>query len=162
MISSYLFIFPLLCLLAAVVTLFLSWRWASVPAYAGLLLVYFLGWYLPVSELYYWGAAMAIVLGLNMMLPRDVVSSRMGLGYVITGGIAGMAVGWLISPWFYVLGVILGVFLGTLAFCFTPAGRHLGFPSRQYLQYLCAKGLPAAITLAIAAKALNSMFFELP
>ncbi len=65
-------------------------------------------------------------------------------------GVAGGLLGWALSQQWIVLGVIIGVLLGSLAYVSTPAGKHIERFSAEYMQYLSAKGLPAAVIVAMA------------
>lgn len=84
------------------------------------------------------------------MLPKGVTTSRNGVGYLVGAGIAGGLLGWAVSQQWIVLGVIIGVLLGALAYVTTPAGKHLKHFSSEFLQYLSAKGLPAVVIVSMA------------
>lgn len=145
-------ILGLAALLAALITLFISWRWSAAAAFAGMCLITLgnPGVARPMM-LIFWGIAAVLVVAVNYMLPPTVADGRMGIGYIAGGALLGTLVGYLIGPGAMVLCDVIGVFLGALAFSRTPRGRHLDFPSSKFIQYLCAKGLPAAVTLAIIA-----------
>lgn len=137
--------------LVSLILMFVQWRWTAVVAFVGLLLTVlgssgFAGAMLPL----FWGFAALVVVGLNFMLPREVVASRLGVGYIVLGGLTGLVLGYLISVNVMVIGAVVGIVLGGLAFSMTPSGRHLDFPSARFLQYLCAKGLPSAVVLSMA------------
>lgn len=137
--------------MASLVLMFVQWRWTAVVAFVGLLLTVlgssgFAGAMLPL----FWGFAALVVIGLNYMLPREVVASRLGVGYIGLGGLTGLVLGYLISVNVMVIGAVVGIALGGLAFSMTHSGRHLDFPSARFLQYLCAKGLPSAVVLSMA------------
>lgn len=138
--------------LAAIVTAFIPWRWSVVLGAAALVIEFFaLNGMMETTALIFWLIAALMVAGLSFMLPRAVSASRQGVGYVAGGTLAGIAVGYLIAPWWMVLGAIIGTVLGAVAYSMTPAGRHLEFPSGRFVQYLCAKGFPAVVTLAMGA-----------
>lgn len=145
-------IIGLVALAGALATLFVSWRWSAAVAFAGMCLI---AWGNPgvvrAVMLIFWGVAAAIVVAINYMLPAAVATGRMGIGYIAGGALLGTLTGYLLGPGAIVLCDVVGTFLGALAFSRTPAGRHLDFPSSKFIQYLCAKGLPAAVTLAIIA-----------
>lgn len=123
---------------------------AVLFAYVGMLLGHFSG-YMPVmwSTLLFWGIATLIVVMLTVMLPREVVKMRNGLGYISGGSLVGMMLGLLLGESAMIVGAAVGSFLGCLAYSRTPAGRGLKFPSNQFTQYMGAKGLPVIITMCI-------------
>lgn len=142
----------------AVVFCFVPRGWAAVAAYLSMVCFHLAGVVdVASSQLWFWGAAALIVLGLSVLLPYPVVTSRKGVPYVVVAAIAGLAVGLLISPNMAVLGGVAGAFCGALAYSRTPAGRFLDFPSRKFVNYLCAKALPPVITLSILAVTLILM-----
>ncbi|MCM1163631.1 MAG: hypothetical protein NC339_05215 [Muribaculaceae bacterium] len=107
---------------------------------------------LPVSTYLFWGTAMVIVVALYFILPRIIAQSRRGLPYIagasLAGAVIGMAIG---SHAAVILGAVVGALLGGVAYGRTPAGRMLQFPSQKFFNYLCAKGLPVAIAMSMAA-----------
>lgn len=148
-----------LLLLAAVIWCFIPRGWSAVCAFAGMLLLWLSGTStLHGSQLWFWGAAAMIVLGLSVLLPTPVVYSRRGVGYLVIGTIAGLFVGVLISQAAMVLGGVAGAFCAAMAYSRTPAGKMLHFPSYNFLNFLCAKALPPVITLSIVAVTLLSLF----
>ena len=144
----------ILIAVASIVALYTGCRWAVVAAYIAL----FPSWIASAnglgdsaSTLIFWGIAALIVIGINIMLGKKVSKQRIGLGYIVTATVAGALIGIVLAPTWMVLGAVIGAFFGALAFSRTPAGRHLEFPSSQFIAYLCAKGLPTVVTVAIAA-----------
>lgn len=143
-----------LLLAAAVVLAFVPKPWSAPLAWAGLLS-------LAISDtiessssiLIFWGIAALIAWGINIMLPRAVARSSMGVAYMTGAALAGTSVGMLLSGAGMIAGSVLGAFCGALAFSRTPAGNTLHFPSKQFVNYLCAKGLPAVVTTCIAGEA---------
>jgi len=147
---SLLIILGLTAMAASLVLIFVPWRWSAGMAFAGMVLVYsgapgIATWKLPV----FWGIAAALTIVLNHTLPAAVATSRAGNGYIAGGAVMGLAVGAIITPAWMVTGTCIGAILGALALSRTPAGRALEFPSAKFISYLCAKGLPAAVTLSI-------------
>ncbi len=136
-----------LLILASIVMTFRSSRWSAAASFGGLL-AFGLSGIAPMGldVLIFWGVATLIVLGLNALLPRTVVSSRAGMGYVAGGTLVGLVVGLLMSEAAMILGAILGAIAGGIAFSRTPAGSVVEFPSDKFINYLCAKGLPAVVT----------------
>lgn len=148
---AYLSIF---LILASIVLILFSNRYAVLIAYAGLWVSAAAVGFMPYKSLIFWGVATLIVIALAFTLPQRVSSSRRGLGYIAGAAIAGGMVGLIIShPWM-VIGAIVGAVLGGIAYSKTPAGKALEFPSSKFLNYLCAKGLPAVVTMCIAGTAL--------
>lgn len=136
-------------LAGAVVLAFRSNRYAVLTAYAGMLgIAYFLDLNAS-NSLIFWGVATVIVLGLEYMLPKHIVDSRRGVGYIAGAALAGTFVGLVISHEWMIVGSVAGAILGGIAYSRTPAGKVMEFPSSKFLNYLCAKGLPAVITMCI-------------
>ena len=143
-----------LLLAAGVVLAFIPKAWAAPVAWVGL----FLLWYAdcvtsPWSTMLFWGVAAAIAWGINVLLPKPIANSSMGVGYITGAALAGTLVGMLLSNAGMIIGSVLGAFCGAMAFSRTPAGEPMHFPSRQFVNYLCAKGLPAVVTTCIAGEA---------
>lgn len=134
-----------------IVLTFIPWRWTVLAAYATLWLCYLgePGAAYP-ALLIFWGVAALIVTGLNILLPRQVVSSRVGVGYFAGGALTGLVLGLLIAAQWMVIGSAVGAILGAMAYSRTPAGSELGFPSRRFFNYLCAKALPIVVSLSMA------------
>ena len=124
---------------------------AAVPAYASLLALHASTYiYLTTSALVFWGCATLLVALLHMLLPKgEPAASRASNLYVGLGALAGLAVGIAVSARIVILGVILGTFLGLFAYSRTPKGSWLKFPTFTFIQYFCAKGLPAIVAVAI-------------
>lgn len=121
----------------------------SLTAYLGLWAFHFSG-YIPVTmrELLFWGVTTLIVIGLDVLLPRESARALQGRGYVGVGTIAGMVVGMLLSSAGIILGAAIGAFLGAMAYSRTPAGRALQFPSAVFMRFLCSRGLPAVVAIS--------------
>lgn len=139
-----------LLLTAAIVMAFRPSRWSAPVAYIGLWLFILSGnIVLSVFQEVFWGLAAAIVLALNYTLPAGVVSSNRGVAYIAGGTLGGTLVGMIVSGAGMIIGSVLGAFFGALAYCRTPGGRDIRFPSAQFVNYLAAKVLPAIITFCI-------------
>lgn len=99
-----------------------------------------------------WGVAMVISVALEFMLPGAVARSRRGVPYMagaaMAGAFAGLAIG---SQAAIVIGAVAGAAFGGIAYGRTPAGSVLQFPSSRFVNYLCAKGLPAAVAMSLCA-----------
>ena len=147
---TILIIAGIIAAVAAAVLTFMSWRYAPALALGSFLLVYIGGRLSDVSMLVFWGVAALLALALCFMLPRSIARSTRGLGYIAGGTLAGLFIGVLISPSWLVAGAVVGAMAGGMAYALTPAGRILRFPSAGFLNYLCAKGLPAVVSLSLA------------
>ena len=152
--TVFLSILALILVLAAIAALYAGCRWAVVAAYLSL----FPAWIASAKSLgdaattlTFWGVAALIVIGINVLLGKRVATQRLGLGYIVTATVAGALVGIVMSPTWMVFGAVVGAVFGALAFSRTPAGKPLEFPNSRFFDYLCAKGLPTVVTVAIAA-----------
>lgn len=151
---STLAIIALLLAAAAVVGCFIPRFPAVVPAWIALLLMRLAGKpYATNQTLTFWGIAAVIVIMLAILQPRALTGARQGHAYVAGATIAGTLLGYLVSPVAatIILGGTVGAFLGTLAYMRTPKGPHFAVASSEFMQYLCAKGLPAVVSCAMAA-----------
>lgn len=145
-----LIIIGIIAAVAAAVLTFLSWRWTPAVALGGFLLVYIGGGLSDAAMLVFWSVASLLALALGFMLPKSIALSTRGLGYIAGGTLAGLFTGVLISTSWLVAGAVVGAMAGGMAYSLTPAGRILRFPSAGFLNYLCAKGLPAVVNLCVA------------
>lgn len=152
-----LLIVGLIALALTLVLLFKPRYPAAVPAYASLLALHTSTYiYLTTSTLVFWGCATLLVALLHMLLPKgEPAASRASNLYVGLGALAGLAVGIAVSARIVILGVILGTFLGLFAYSRTPKGSWLKFPTFTFIQYFCAKGLPAIVAVAIIGIAIE-------
>ena len=148
-----LLIVGLIALALTLVLLFKPRYPAAVPAYASLLALHASTYiYLTTSTLVFWGCAALLVALLHMLLPKgEPAASRASNLYVGLGALAGLAVGIAVSARI----VILGTFLGLFAYSRTPKGSWLKFPTFTFIQYFCAKGLPAIVAVAIIGIAIE-------
>lgn len=132
---------------------------AVVWAWLGLLAAHFAGApYISGKVLLFWGIASVIVMMLNFLQPKGLTQLRAGMAYVTTGTIAGTALGYLYAPavaWI-IIGATIGAFLGAVAFMRLPKGPKVSITSPEFLQYLCAKGLPTVVSCSQVAIVLAS------
>lgn len=149
-------------LIAGTVLVFMGRKWALALTFAGLVAARIVfGRYvdLPsgdtVMSLIFWGIASAIAVGINYMLPRRIGSSRAGLGYMAGGALVGAIVGLAVSHAWMIVGSVAGAILGGVAWAKTPSGRQAEFPSSRFLNYLCAKGLPAVVNMCLLGTAVE-------
>lgn len=144
---------------ASLVIAYIPRGWGALVAYCGLFCLSFVpGLTVKTEALLFWGVAALITLGICSLLPDWVSRSRKGVGYIVTAAIAGTLVGMLISSAGLIIGAVTGAFCGALAFSRTPEGKTLKFPSSEFLNYLCAKGLPAVVTACIAGLILSTLY----
>lgn len=153
-------IITLILALSSLVAMFVPRLPAVIAAYAALVCAHFAGAvFVDAKILIYWGVAMAIVLGLRVLQPKALVLTGRGQAYVSLGTIVGVVLGYVVAPVVasLIIGGVVGAFLGAVAFMRTPAGGSMPVASGEFLQYLCAKGLPAVVTACMAAVAVSSM-----
>lgn len=160
--SVILLISGIVALVAGFVAILRPYIPGAVLAYAGLWLLKWSGELHPSVELLAsWGAIVAVVVVIDIMLPSGVTRAPNGMTYMGVGGLVGLFVGMTgFSLAWAVIGAAAGVFLGSVAYARTPGGRALDFPSSRFFQYLCAKGLPAVVTLGITGIAILLAIME--
>ncbi|MDE6142491.1 MAG: hypothetical protein K2F94_00270, partial [Muribaculaceae bacterium] len=97
-----------------------------------------------------------VVATATMLQPVPLRRASRGMGYIMTGAIAGMAIGLLgfsfashVSMLYAIMVVATaaGTFFGFLIYTNTPQGRPVGIGSGNFFKYLLAKGFPTAITV---------------
>lgn len=142
----------IILIVSAVVFSFIQTTYGTALAFLALCTAGLLpGVTLTVSAYLFWGLAMIIVVALNFILPAAVASSRRGLPYIAGASLAGAFIGLAAGAHGgIVIGAVAGALLGGVAYGRTPDGRILQFPSPKFINYLCAKGLPAAIAMSMA------------
>jgi len=152
----------ILLLVIALVAAFTSRPWSPLAAYAPLLILHFTpGIGISTQLLVFWGVIASIAFGINILLPRAVASSTIGTGYLIGASLAGGMVGTLVSPEGIIIGAVAGALCGGIAYSRTPAGKILEFPSRKFLNYLCAKGLPVIVTTCLTVITVTIIYIGL-
>lgn len=144
----------MLLLAGGVILMFLSKRFAALAAYCGLLGIWLTNNHFSSTSLIFWGIVTGIVLVIEYLLPKHVATSTRGVGYMAGAALAGTFVGLAISHEWMIVGAVAGVLLGGIAYSRTPAGSVMEFPSSKFLNYLCAKGLPAVVTTCIVGTAI--------
>ena len=162
MIMSYiLLILGIMCLAGALVLV--VWpRWvAAVPAFAGLVALH-LSYYIavPASTFIFWGIATALVAGIVTMSPQGEPAGRRASNlYVGVSAMAGCLLGILVGARIMILGVILGAFIGQMAYSRTPAGTWLRADTGTFLRYFAAKCLPVIVAVSIVGIAVEGFIF---
>lgn len=142
--------------IAVVVSVFAAYRsvaWAPAIGWCALAVLMSAT---AVATTVFWGIAAAIAVAIGLMLPRAVAVSRRGLPFMTTGALAGAFVG-LLFPYSgagMILGAVIGTAFGLILYSRTSAGAILGFPSKKFFNYACAKGFPAVVTTCICALSL--------
>lgn len=103
--------------------------------------------------LIFWGAASIIVIMLGILQPKVLTPTRSGQGYVVGGATVGAILGLLAAnvTASIIAGSIIGAVLGAVAYMRTPKSPRLKLTSPLFVQYLCAKGLPAVVSCSMAA-----------
>lgn len=127
---------------------------AVIGAFAAMVCMHFAGAsYFDARTLIFWAIATVIVVGLGLLQPAALVNARQGHGYVAGGVVLGALLGYLMmaSEATIILGGAVGAFLGALAYMNTPSSPRLSLGSAEFIQYLCAKGLPAVVATSMAA-----------
>lgn len=148
-------IFTIIILVAAAALSFVNGTYAAVAAFFGLCCTGLIpGETISMTSYIFWGTAMIIVVALGFILPQEVSRSRLGTPYICGASLAGMLVGLALSSHAAIItGAFAGAALGGIAYARTPAGKVLEFPTSRFLNYLCAKGLPATVTMSIIGTA---------
>ena len=126
----------------------------AVCGYAAMVCMYFTGnVYYSGKVMIFWAVATVIVLGLNMLQPRALTMARQGHAYVSGGALVGVVLGYLVAPMAsaIILGGAVGAFFGAFAYMRTPKSPRFDVTSSEFVQYLCAKGLPCVVTMSMAA-----------
>lgn len=143
-------IISLLAIIAALAATFTARPWAPLAALCALVVLTATPANVPtLSTILFWGAAAAIAFGINKLLPPAISQSRTGLAYIAAASLAGTFVGLIISQAAMIIGAVAGAFIGALAFSRTPAGTAIRSPFGKFVNYICAKAMPAVITCCI-------------
>lgn len=160
--STLLLISGIVALVAGFMAILRPYVPGAVLAYVGLWLLRWSGVIHPSAGLLTsWGIIVAVVVVIDLLLPPAVARATNGMAHMGVGGLVGLFVGMTgFSLAWAVTGAATGVVLGALAYTRTPGGRSLGFPSSRFFQYLCAKGLPAVVTLGLIGIALLLVVME--
>ena len=109
----------------------------------------------------FYGVATAIVVGLRYLSPKGEPDGRLsGNLYIGLGALMGCLLGMAIEARFMLLGTIIGAIMGQVAFSITPHGKWLRLSRSNFIQYLCAKGLPAVVAVAMIGVGIEGFVFE--
>ncbi len=153
-------IFSVAAIVAAAVMAYRAMRFAPAVAWLALAILMVAiedapGW----PTVAFWGVAAIIAVAITTLLPAIVATSRNGVAFMTTGAFAGAFVGMLL-PYAnagMILGALIGTACGLIVHSRTPAGAILGFPSKKFFKYACAKGLPTVVTACACALAALSI-----
>lgn len=128
---------------------------AVIAAYGG---IWMLQWSeflaFPSVMLTYWGIMVMFVLIIVTMLPQNLVKATQGTTHITLASLCGMLSGATLGYASLIIGAFVGAAVGGVIFARTPKGAGLNFPSSRFLQYVCAKGLPAIIAISLVGIAI--------
>ena len=152
-----------LCMIAALVLVIKPWIVAAIPAYAGLWLLHLsLFTTFPKWVFIFYGIATAMVVGMKYISPRGEPDGRnTGNIYLGLGALRGCLLGMAIEARFMLLGTILGSIIGQVAFSRTPHGKWLMLSKSNFIQYLCAKGLPVVVAVAMIGVGVEGFVYDI-
>lgn len=123
---------------------------AVIPAYGGIWLLQWSGMlHFPSVMLSYWGIMVMLVIITLSMLPQPLVKATQGMTHITVSSLAGMLLGMTFGYAPMIIGAFVGAVAGAVFFSRTPGGAGLKFPSSRFVQYFCAKGLPAVIVVCL-------------
>lgn len=103
-----------------------------------------------------WLCMTIVVMTATLLQPLTLRRSSRGMGYIITGSVAGMAIGLLGTTFasqvsllygIMIVATVAGTFFGFLLYTNTPEGRPVAPGTGHFFKYLLAKGFPTAITV---------------
>lgn len=104
-----------------------------------------------------WGAITLVVTVATMLQSPAVRQQRRGVGYMLVGAVAGLAVGLCgsfitsnpsVFNGLMVICTAVGVFFGFLLFSSTPRGEAVSLRNGgRFWRYLAAKGFPVAVSV---------------
>lgn len=129
---------------------------SALASYGGLWLLQWGGLVdVPTVTLSFWGVVVVIVVTINSMQSPAMVKATQGLPHIVMTSMAGMLLGMMMG-WYasMVIGAVVGAAAGGVFFARTPKGAALRFPSMRFLQYLCAKGFPTVVSVALTGIAM--------
>lgn len=153
-----------LLIVAAALTLKPRWVAAAVPAWAAMMLLYWAGYIqpatLPAWKIAMWTLASAIVVTIRRYQPDGEPDGRStGTLYVGLAAMAGALLGVAMGPSYVLLGTIVGAAVGLMAYSRTPRGKWIKFASSTFIQYFCARCLPAIVAVAMLGISVESILF---
>lgn len=150
-------------LLAALVLVIKPWTVAAIPAYAGLWLLHLSKYTMfPKWTFIFYGVATLMVVGLKYISPKGEPDGRTtGNLYIGLGAMMGCLLGMLIDARFMLLGTLVGAVMGEVAFSRTPHGKWLMLSKSNFIHYLCARGLPAVVAVAMIGVGIEGFVYDI-
>ena len=127
-----------------------------IASYGGLWLLQWSGAVsVPAQALGYWGAMVFLVFTISSLQSPALTKATQGTVPITLTSLAGMVVGLSLASYAALLvGAVGGAVAGGIFFARTPKGAALHFPSKRFLQYLCAKGFPTVVSVSLLGMAL--------
>lgn len=157
--SAYI-VFTYIFAAVGVVMMFVPRLPAVVAAFLSLLCAYFAGTS-NVSEqvLVYWSVAALIVLVLRGLGRGEGNGDVRGNAYISAGALVGAFLGFAVTPTSgtVILGSALTAFIGSVAYMRMPGSPGFAVASGRFVQFLCARGLQAVVTVSVSAIAVSSV-----
>ncbi len=158
-----LIIASVLLVVAFVLTIKPMWV-AAVPAWAAMMLLYWGEYILPVTlptwKIAMWTMATAIVVLLRRYQPAGEPDGRnTGNLYIGLASVVGALLGIAMGANYVLLCTIVGATVGLMAYSRTPHGKWIKFASSTFIQYFCARCLPAIVAVAIMGISVESILF---
>ncbi len=152
-----------LLIVALVLTIKPLWV-AAVPAFVAMLLLYLTDFIqsvtLPVWKIAMWTMATMIVVALRRYQPAGEPDGRnTGNLYVGLASIMGALLGIAMGSNFVLIGTIVGAVIGLMAYSRTPYGKWIKFANSTFIQYFCARCLPAIVAVAMIGISVESILF---
>lgn len=166
MLPTIVIVISVLLLLVAFVLTIKPWWVAAVPAWLAMVLLYFGNVLqpatLPVWKLVMWTFATMIVVALRRYQPQGEPDGRnTGNLYVGLSAIVGVLLGIMMGQSYVLLGTIVGAMVGAMAYSRTPHGKWIRFAKSTFIQYFCARCLPAIVAVAMAGICLEAILFNI-
>ena len=145
--------------IAGIIAMFVPRIPSVVASCAALVCAHFAGAvYVDAKILIYWSIATAIILALRILqpTPRIAATSRW---YIALGAIAGAFVGYSIAPTAssIIISSAIAAFLGAVIYMRTPKAQTNPLPSGQFIQFICATGLPAVVSASMSVIAIATV-----
>ena len=75
--------------------------------------------------------------------------------------IVGVLLGIMMGQSYVLLGTIVGAMVGAMAYSRTPHGKWIRFAKSTFIQYFCARCLPAIVAVAMAGICLEAILFNI-
>lgn len=114
--------------------------------------------YVDAKIIIYWSIATVIVLALRILQPAPKGSAT-AQWYIALGATAGAFVGYAIAPTAaaIIISSAIATFLGSVIYIRTPKARAYHVAPGNFVQFICATGLPAIVTASMSAIAIATV-----